>query len=222
VDPLAGGDDDWDVAVVHLGSNYLGDRDAYEAELSGILERLAPRPTLLYTVTEYRPSWADVNEVIRGAAERFDHVSVVDWEEVARTPGVLSGDGLHPTTAGQEVLVELTASTLGSAPERDGDCLPTSFTDDSLIGRGDIPSTPNSASSGAYGTGTSGSDSSSSGDVVTQPPVTDPAPVTAAPPTTEAPPPATQPPPVTEAPPVTQPPPVTNPPATPPPTTLAP
>ena len=39
-----------------------------------ILDRVAPRPTLLYTVTEYRPAWAEVNEVVRATGERYEIV----------------------------------------------------------------------------------------------------------------------------------------------------
>ncbi len=45
---------DWDVAAVFLGTNYGGDIEVYTRELDQILERLAPRPTLLYTVTEFQ------------------------------------------------------------------------------------------------------------------------------------------------------------------------
>ena len=53
LDPEA--DVDWDVAAVFLGTNYGGDIEVYTRQLDEILGRLAPRPTLLYTVTEFRP-----------------------------------------------------------------------------------------------------------------------------------------------------------------------
>ncbi len=215
LDPVVAAGDDWDVVAVHLGSNYRSDRAAYEAELTEILDRVAPRPTLLYTVTEYRPAWAEVNEVVRAAGERYDNVTVLDWEEIARTPGVLSGDGLHPTDAGEQVLVDLTASALGPAFGTEGECLPTSFTDDSLVGRGDIPASPNSNSSVGGGTSSTSSGGSSGGGAVVEPPTVTDAPVTQPPPAVTDPPPVATdpPPPVTNPPPVTQPPPpVTNPP----------
>ena len=57
----AASDDDWDAAVVFLGSNYGGDAEKYEAELVEILDRLEPRPVLLFTVSEYRPNYVEVN-----------------------------------------------------------------------------------------------------------------------------------------------------------------
>ena len=52
---------DWDAAVVLLGNNYRGDQDSYEEDLYGILTELAPRPTLLLTVTEYRAEPEDAS-----------------------------------------------------------------------------------------------------------------------------------------------------------------
>ena len=76
LDANAAPGDDWNAAVVFLGSNYGGDEARYEAELRRILDRLAPRPTLLFTVTEYRPNYSEVNEVVRragrGVRQRHD------------------------------------------------------------------------------------------------------------------------------------------------------
>ncbi len=151
LDPVVGTADDWDAAVVFLGSNYGRDQQRYEDELRLILTRLAPRPTLLFTVTEYRPAWAEVNETVRKLAGEFDNVTVVDWEQVARYPGVLSGDGLHPTNKGREVLVDLTATALGPAALGEGECLKSQFTDDSAVGGGS-----NSPASKPTGGSTSG------------------------------------------------------------------
>ena len=169
LDPVVGTEDDWDAAAVFLGSNYGRDQQRYEDELRVILYRLAPRPTLLYTVTEYRPAWAEVNETMRKLAGEFDNVTVVDWEQTARYPGVLSGDGLHPTNTGREVLADLTASYLGPAPLGAGDCLRSQFTDDSAVGRGS--NSPASRPTGGAGGG--GSTGSTGGDRVRRPPPPD-------------------------------------------------
>ncbi len=154
-------DDDFDAAIVHLGSNYDSDQENYLAELNEILFRVAPRPTLLLTVTEYRPAWAEVNQTIRDLARLYDNVTVVDWEKIARAPGVLSRDGLHPGDQGEDVLVELLAVALGAVAEEDGECLRSPFTDDSAIGRGSSPS--GGSSSGGSSSGGSSSGGSSSG-----------------------------------------------------------
>lgn len=157
VDP----DDDYDAAVVFLGSNYGNDEVVYEAELREILDRLSPRPTLLLTVTEYRPYYSEVNEVVRRLADEYANVTLVDWESVARTPGVLSGDRLHPTNQGRQVLAELIAASLGQVAVGDGECLDASFTDDSQAssdsGLGSSSSSNSSSSSSGGGSSSGGS-----------------------------------------------------------------
>ena len=76
--------EDWNAAVVFLGSNYGGDQARYEAELRMILDRLAPRPTLLFTVTEYRSDYTEVNDVVRRLGSEYDHVTVIDWKQSRR------------------------------------------------------------------------------------------------------------------------------------------
>ena len=128
-------EDDWNAAVVFLGSNYGGDEARYEAELRRILDRLAPRPTLLFTVTEYRPNYSEVNEVVRKLGEEYDNVTIVDWEAISATPGVLSGDRLHPTETGREVLAQAVAGALGPVAIGEGECLKSAFRNDSAANR---------------------------------------------------------------------------------------
>ena len=185
-------ENDWNAAVVFLGSNYGGDPVKYEEELREILDRLAPRPTLLLTVSQYRPDWAEANEVIRRLAEEYDNVTLVDWETIAATPGVLSGDRLHPTNEGREVLAQVIATSLGQAAIGEGECLKSQFNDDSAS---------NSAGGGGSSVGGSGSRNTPTtvrpSTVTTTTPVTVPA--TTSPPVTV--PPATTAPPVTTSPP---------------------
>jgi hypothetical protein len=124
---------DWNAAVVFLGSNYGGDQLRYEAELVRILDRLAPRPTLLLTVTEYRPDYVEVNEVVDRLGAARDNVTVIDWKTISETPGVLSSDRLHPTDAGRRVLAESVAAALGPV-DGVGECLRSTFRDDSSVG----------------------------------------------------------------------------------------
>jgi hypothetical protein len=156
-------DEDFDAAIVHLGSNYGSDRDEYYDELNEILFRLAPRPTLLLTVTEYRPAWAEVNSVIDELSALYDNVIVIDWGKIARTPGVLSRDGLHPGNEGEAVLVEQLAVALGRAGTTPGDCLRSSFTDDSAVRGGSSGGSSSGSSSGGSSAGGSSSGGSSSG-----------------------------------------------------------
>ena len=127
-------EEDWNAAVVFLGSNYGSDEVRYEAELVRILDRLAPRPMLLLTVTEYRPDYVEVNEVVNRLGAERDNVTVLDWKTISETPGVLSSDRLHPTDAGRRVLAESVAAALGPV-DGVGECLRSTFRDDSSVGR---------------------------------------------------------------------------------------
>lgn len=155
-------DDDWDAAVVFLGSNYRGDAFAYEAELVEMLDRLEPRPVLLLTVTEYRPNYVEVNVVINRLGAERDNVTVLDWESISETPGVLSSDGLHPTDAGRRVLADAVAAALGPVPDGEGDCLRSTFRNDSGVGSGNSSTVLGRRSSGSSSSSSSSSGSSSS------------------------------------------------------------
>ena len=97
---------DWDVAAVFLGTNYGGDIEVYTRELDRSSTRLAPRPTLLYTVTEFKPNRADVNAAIRGMLAYYPNVQIIDWAQMtADDPSLLSADGYHPSPAGISRLV---------------------------------------------------------------------------------------------------------------------
>lgn len=123
----------WDAAVVFLGTNYEGNPDSYRARLGEIVERLAPRPTLLLTTAEFRAAQREVNRAIREVARAHDHVSLLDWAAVATTRGVLTGDGVHLTDKGRSVLAVAVARALDVAPFRPGECLESRFRDDSGI-----------------------------------------------------------------------------------------
>ncbi len=132
----------WDAAVVFLGTNYGGNQEKYERDLTAIVESLAPRPTLLLTATLNRPTMQQVNETIRTVASKFSNVSVLDWGTTSIQPGLLNRDRVHPSDAGRKVLVASIASAMGTAPVTPGACLSSKYTDDSLVdGDGVLPST---------------------------------------------------------------------------------
>lgn len=127
-------DETWHAAVVFLGTNYWRDQDKYEADLVRVLDRLAPRPTILVSVSEWRDEQREVNEVIADQVLSRDNVWLLDWRTISRTPGVLSSDDIHPSNEGNELLVSSLANLLGSAPgDEPGACLPSEFSDDQLL-----------------------------------------------------------------------------------------
>jgi hypothetical protein len=110
--------DDWDAVAVMLGNQFDDDIDEYRAALDAFLERISPRPTILYTVSEVDDQLAAVNEVIRDEANLRPNVVLIDWAELtAAEPDVLLDDGgPRPTREGSGRLVLFTAAALGDAP----------------------------------------------------------------------------------------------------------
>jgi hypothetical protein len=130
------GGDDWDAAAIMLGNQFDGDLSAFTKSLDELLERLAPRPTLIYTLTETDADRVALNEVIRDRPRFHPNLVVIDWAEItAGDPDALLVDGgPFLTPEGTDRLVLFTAAALGTAPgEPPGECLPSLFTDDSAI-----------------------------------------------------------------------------------------
>jgi hypothetical protein len=112
----------FDVVAVMLGNNYRGNYDDYTVALEALLERLAPRPTVLFTLTETTPDHTRINEYIRWRPYFHPNVLVIDWAQLtaAEPDTLLAGDGLHPTDEGRGRLVLFTAAALGPAPDTIG------------------------------------------------------------------------------------------------------
>lgn len=127
---------DWDVIAVMLGNQFEGSVFTYGQRLTAVVERVAPRPVLVYTVSEIGPERSDLNQLIRGLPEFHPNVVVVDWAEItaAEPERLLADGGPELTEEGSGRLVLFTAAALGEAPGgATGECLPPIFTDDSTI-----------------------------------------------------------------------------------------
>jgi len=122
----------WDAAYVFLGSNYLGDQEAYRKQLEKIVQRLSPIPVVLLTVTLFDDTRQQVNDAITLVSAEFPNVHVLDWGSIAAADAstILRGDGLHLTDQGRAVLASTVAGVMGKAPTEPGKCLSTSFHND--------------------------------------------------------------------------------------------
>ena len=134
----------WDAAYVFLGSNYLGDQQSYRKQLEKIVQRLSPSPVVLLTVTEFEDNRREVNDAITLVSAEFPNVHLLDWGSIAaaNAASILRGDGLHLTNDGRGVLASTVAGLMGQAPQPQGDCLSTSFSNDSglSVNGSDTPS----------------------------------------------------------------------------------
>ena len=173
----------WDVAVILLGNNFLGDKGSYKFELERMVSRLSPAPVVLIKVTLYRPDRALVNEAIDEVAAVYPNVVVLDWAALTTADRELTGpDHLHPSAKGRRQLAAEVANVLGQAPKSPGGCLPSDFTDDSM------GSVTGGGGGGGGGGGTTTSTGGGSTTSSTDPPPTDPS--TTDPSTTAGPPPS--------------------------------
>lgn len=126
---------DWDVAVMFFGSNYNENPTGFRSALESLLDQLSPRPVLLLTVTEFRQSRKEVNEIIRNVGAWNINVQILDWARITATePDLLNADGLHLSIAGKNRITTEIALALGTAPtlvtNGEGECLPTLFIED--------------------------------------------------------------------------------------------
>lgn len=122
----------WDVSVILLGNNFGDNQDVFRQYLDAMVGRLSPQPVVLLTVTEFKPSRVQVNDVIFEMAQKYPNVVVVDWAAVtAADPSITGQDGLHLTEPGRAALAAQVALALGHAPVEPGKCLSTNFRDDS-------------------------------------------------------------------------------------------
>ena len=141
LDQRLGGSDgaSWDVVGVMLGNQFDGDLAAFVRRLEALLQRLSPRPTIVYTLSEVDDDAPAINEMIRALPGSFRNVVVVDWAAATEANPELLVDQDRPqlTEQGSEVFVLYTAAALGKTPGgelgRPGECLPSVFVDDSAI-----------------------------------------------------------------------------------------
>jgi len=144
----------WDVGVIMLGNNYGDNQDVYRQYLDDMVVRLSPAPVVLLTVSEFKPSRTQVNAVVFEMAAKYANVVVVDWAAVTAADPTLTGDdGLHLTDAGRAALAGQVALALGPAPVQPGDCLSSTFRDDSA-GNDKVTVAPKKTTTTVAGTAT--------------------------------------------------------------------
>ena len=128
-------EDDWDVVALAFGSDVDGtDADAvaeFGTELGELVERVAPRPVLLYTLVDESEDRAAVNDVIRAQPQSHPNVLVIEFAD-AGDDGVpvVADSGRALTDDGMKRFSIRTAAAVGDAPgDDDGACLPSEYVD---------------------------------------------------------------------------------------------
>lgn len=127
---------DWDVVGLMFGHHVPTSVDDFERTLDALLERLAPRPVILYTVAELGEQQVEINRLLRARERARPNVVIVDWAEAtsAEPDVLLGGDGPVPSEEGAGRLALFTAALLSRVPgDEPGACIEPTFTDDSAI-----------------------------------------------------------------------------------------
>jgi hypothetical protein len=126
-------DADWDVVALSFGSDVDGaDAGAvaeFGTELSELIERVAPRPVVLYTLIDEGDDRAAVNGVIRAQPQSHPNVLVIEFAD-AGGDGVPIVDetGRSLTEDGMKRFSIRTAAAVGDAPgDGEGACLPSEY-----------------------------------------------------------------------------------------------
>jgi hypothetical protein len=127
--------DDWDVVALSFGSDVDGnDTDAvaeFGTELGELIERVTPRPVLLYTLAGGGAGRSAVNNVIRAQPQSHHNVLVVDFAD-AGGDGVpiVDDSGRALTDDGMKRFSIRTAAAAGESPGGgEGTCLPSEYGD---------------------------------------------------------------------------------------------
>ena len=123
----------WDAVLIELGTNYAGDKDRYRETMEKILDRIGDTPVVLANTTVFRAPQKEVNAVVDDLVERYPNATLLDWAAISKSPGVLSGDRIHPTPKGRVVLATAIARAAGLAPSSPGDCMKVYFQDDTRV-----------------------------------------------------------------------------------------
>jgi hypothetical protein len=127
--------DDWDVVALSFGSDEDGsDTDAvaeFGTELGELIERVTPRPVVLYTLGGEDAGRSAVNDVIRAQPQSHHNVLVVDFADAGGDGVPLVDDsGRALTDDGMRRFSIRTAAAVGEAPGGgEGTCLPSEYGD---------------------------------------------------------------------------------------------
>jgi hypothetical protein len=156
----------WDVIVFFLGTNYGGNEVGYRQYLVKALDEIGPdTPVVLLTTTVYAPKQEEVNTIIREEAASRPNITVLEWATLSEAPGMLSGDGYHPSDAGRQTMIDAISLLVGRAPVSPGKCLQSK-------NRSDVPNTPGAPTTAPKGGGGSGGGSRTT--TTTKAPATNP------------------------------------------------
>ncbi len=118
------GDHTDEVWVIALGTNDVGQysgADELAAAVNEILESVPDDAALVWVDTYFRDRYddaEDLNSIVRQRVERRGDSVIAPWTAFAEGDGILSGDGVHPTTDGADVFAFVVTDTVRAFLDR--------------------------------------------------------------------------------------------------------
>lgn len=118
------GDHTDEVWVIALGTNDVGQYSGPDEVAAAVNEILASVPddaALVWVDTYFRDRAGDaeaLNSIVRERVERRGDSVIAPWAAFAEGDGVLTGDGVHPTTDGADVFAFVVTDTVRAFLDR--------------------------------------------------------------------------------------------------------
>lgn len=110
-----------DLWVVALGTNDVGGRltpEEFRADMGAVLALIPEQAPVVWVdlwIRDREDAIVEANRSIRTVlARRASPSAVVDWFSQGAVPGVISGDGVHPTELGQQRFADAIAAVVGA------------------------------------------------------------------------------------------------------------
>jgi hypothetical protein len=103
--------------IIELGTNDAGARDTvWPEQFLAEWSLVSPASCVIYVTVSPRagPVAQQIDASMQKLAEQHSNVHLLDWGNIEyQNPAWLSGDGIHPSAAGQATLAMLEAQLLG-------------------------------------------------------------------------------------------------------------
>ncbi len=105
-----------DLVIVALGNNDAGNPTTFGHRIDGVLQAIGPVRRVVWVNLRQFASWTPaMNQQLTAATGRWPNLVIADWSARATpNPGLVYGDGLHLTPAGQAAMAQLIAEQVSA------------------------------------------------------------------------------------------------------------
>ena len=119
-----------DLVVVALGNNDAGNPQTFGHRIDGVMQAIGPIRRVVWVNLRQFASWTPaMNLQLVAATARWPNLVIADWNGRATpNPGLVYGDGLHLTPAGQAAMAALVAEQVSAFAQQVSPSTSTSTT----------------------------------------------------------------------------------------------